>query len=271
MQERPNRVTTNGEAERPNVARIFDYYLGGAHNFAVDREFAERSTRIFAVDEAARAARSFLRRAVRLCAAAGIRQFLDLGSGIPTAGNVHEIAHAVDPAAKVVYVEIDAVAVAHGRSILADVPNAIALQADVRDPKSVLEAAEVRSVLDFDRPVAVLMIALLHFVPDSDDPRGIVADYLDALVPGSYLGITHYGSEEESEEGEGAVEARRRYSKQVTPMIHRTRTEFASLFGDLEFTEPGVVRLPYWRPESPDDVDEAAARFPGFAALGRKR
>ena len=272
MAERPKWVPGDIDLERPSVARVYDYWLGGAHNFAADRAVANQT--LEAMPELRGVIltnRALLRRMVRHLLDLGVRQFLDLGSGIPTAGNVHEIAHAVDPAAKVVYVDIDAVAVAHGRSILADVPNAIALQADVRDPKSVLEAAEVRSVLDFDRPVAVLMIALLHFVPDSDDPRGIVADYLDALVPGSYLGITHYGSEEESEEGEGAVEARRRYSKQVTPMIHRTRTEFASLFGDLEFTEPGVVRLPYWRPESPDDVDEAAARFPGFAALGRKR
>ncbi|HEX6342894.1 SAM-dependent methyltransferase [Umezawaea sp.] len=271
MAERPGWASGDMDLERPSVARIYDYFLGGAHNFAADRAVANRTLRAMPeLRGVVLTNRALLRRMVRHLLGLGIRQFLDLGSGIPTAGNVHEIAHRVDPSSKVVYVDVDAVAVAHGRSILVDVPNATALRADVREAKTVLESAEVRSTLDFDQPIAVLMIALLHFVPDSDEPHRLVAEYLDPLVPGSYLGVSHSGYED-GEEGEGAARARRTYSEEVARMTHRNRAELAGLFGDLEIVDPGVVRMPYWHPESPDDVDEAAARFPGFAALGRKR
>ncbi|MET1076133.1 MAG: SAM-dependent methyltransferase [Umezawaea sp.] len=270
MAERPKWVPGDIDLERPSVARVYDYWLGGAHNFAADRAVANRTME--AMPELRRVIltnRTLLRRMVRHLLCLGVRQFLDLGSGIPTAGNVHEIAHAVDPASRVVYVDVDAVAVAHGKSLLADLPEVVALQADIRDPASVLEDPEVRAVLDFDRPIAVLMIAVLHFVPDSEEPHKIIADYLDALVPGSYLGISHSG-EEKGEESAAVAEARRRYSAQVTPMVHRDRAEVTSLLRGLDLVDPGVVRLPHWRPDSPDDVDEAAERFPGFAALGRK-
>ncbi|PRY32698.1 SAM-dependent methyltransferase [Umezawaea tangerina] len=270
MAERPKWVPGDIDLERPSVARVYDYWLGGAHNFAADRAVANRT--LEAMPELRRVIltnRTLLRRMVRHLLRLGVRQFLDLGSGIPTAGNVHEIAHAVDPTARVVYVDMDPVAIAHGKSLLADLPNVVALQADIRDPASVLGDPEVRSVLDLDQPVAVLMIAVLHFVPDADHPCGIIADYLDALVPGSYLGVSHSGGEQ-GEESAAVAEARRRYSEQVAPMVHRTRAELISLLGGLELVEPGVVRLPHWRPDSPDDVDESADRFPGFAALGRK-
>jgi len=268
--DRPRWVTHDVDPERPSVARVYDYLLGGAHNFAADRAIANHV--LEAMPELRGMAltnRALLRRMVRHLLDLGIRQFLDLGSGIPGAGNVHEIAHQVDPKAKVVYVDIDAVAVAHGRTILEDVPNAIAWQADVREPKTVLESAEVRAVLDFEQPIAVLMIALLHFVSDSEDPHRIVADYLDPLVPGSYLAISHSGYEE-GEEDAAALEVRERYSEQVAETTLRNQAELRSLFLDLEIVEPGVVRMPHWNPESPDDVDETTKRFPGFAALGRK-
>lgn len=268
--ERPNWVSQDIDLERPSVARVYDYLLGGAHNFAVDRAVADHALEAMpSVRQVARTNRALLRRMVRHLLDLGVRQFLDLGSGIPAAGNVHEIAHRVDPDAKVVYVDVDPVAVAHGRTILADVPNAIALQADVREPKTVLESAGVRELLDFEQPVAVLMVAVLHFVPDSDDPRGIIADYLDPLVPGSYLGISHSGFED-GDLDDAAIEATQRYSAQVTQVTYRNQAELRSLFGDLEVVDPGVVRMPHWNPESPDDVDETAERFPGFAALGRK-
>ncbi|HWO62655.1 MAG TPA: SAM-dependent methyltransferase [Umezawaea sp.] len=271
MVERPRWASGDIDLERPSVARIYDYFLGGAHNFAADRAVANRTLETMPeLRWVVLTNRALLRRMVRRLLDLGIRQFLDLGSGIPTAGNVHEIAHRVDPRAKVVYVDADAVAVAHGRSILLDEPNAVALQADVREVKSVLESAEVRSVLDFDQPIAVLMIALLHFVPDSDEPDRMISEYLDPLAPGSYLGISHSGYED-GEEGEGAAEARRTYSSRVAQMTHRNSSEVRSLLGGLEVLDPGVVRMPYWHPESPDDVDEASARFPGFAALARKR
>jgi trans-aconitate methyltransferase len=269
--DRPKWVSQDIDLERPSVARVYDYLLGGAHNFAADRAVASHALEAMPTLRAvARTNRALLRRMVRHLLDLGVRQFLDLGSGIPAAGNVHEIAHRVDPDARVVYVDVDPVAVAHGRTILADVPNAISLQADVREPKTVLESAEVREVLDFERPIAVLMIAVLHFVPDGDDPHRIIADYLDPLVPGSYLGISHSGFED-GEEDAAAVKAREEYSEQVTQVTFRNQAELRSLFQGLEILDPGVVRMPQWKPESPDDVDESAEHFPGFAGLGRKQ
>jgi trans-aconitate methyltransferase len=269
--DRPKWVSHDIDPERPSVARVYDYLLGGAHNFAADRAVAHHALDAMpGLRGVARTNRALLRRMVRHLLDRGIRQFLDLGSGIPAAGNVHEIAHRVDPESKVVYVDVDPVAVAHGRSILADVPNAITWQADVREPQTVLESAEVRELLDFRESIAVLMIAVLHFVPDSDDPHRIIADYLDPLVPGSYLGISHSGFGADDEDP-AAVEASERYSERVARITHRNQAELRSLLRDLEIVEPGVVRMPHWNPESPEDVDEAADRFPGFAALGRKR
>jgi S-adenosyl methyltransferase len=269
--DRPKWVSQDIDLERPSVARVYDYLLGGAHNFAADRAVANHALEAMpTLRGVARTNRALLRRMVRHLLDLGVRQFLDLGSGIPAAGNVHEIVHRVDPDAKVVYVDVDPVAAAHGRTILADVPNAITLQADVREPKTVLEAAEVREVLDFERPIAVLMIAVLHFVPDTDDPHRIIADYLEPLVPGSYLGISHSGFED-GEEDATAAKVRERYSEQVTKVTFRNQAELRSLFRGLEIVDPGVVRMPQWKPESPDDVDESAEHFPGFAGLGRKQ
>ena len=268
--ERPNWAPGDIDLERPSVARVWDYLLGGAHNFAADREVAQKSLEMMPeVRTGALQHRAFLRRAVRYLLGRGVRQFLDLGSGIPTVGNVHEIAQAVQPAAKVVYVDLDPVAVAHSRSLLDGNERVNVLQADVRHPASVLASPEVNDLLDFDEPIAVLMIAVLHFVSDEEDPQGILAGYRDRLVPGSYLALSHAGFEADEETHEIRA-ARRVYERSVTRTTLRNSAEFTKLFEGFELVEPGVVRLPAWRPEGPDDEGIADRAFPGFGAVGRK-
>lgn len=252
------------------MARVYDYWLGGAHNFAADRAVAQKTLETMPeLRTVVLNHRAFLRRAVRHLLGRGVRQFLDLGSGIPTVGNVHEIAQAADPEARIVYVDIDPVAVAHSRSLLNGNGHVSVLQADVRDFGNVLASPEVDKQLDFDEPVAVLMIALLHFISDDEDPWGIIGGYRDRLAPGSFLAISHAGYEAD-EETDASREARRIYDQDVTRMTLRDRTEITHLFGGFELVEPGVVRVPAWHPELQDDVEESGRRFPGFAALGRK-
>ncbi|MFI5955059.1 SAM-dependent methyltransferase [Cryptosporangium sp. NPDC051539] len=254
------------EPERPSAARVYDYYLGGSHNFAVDRAMAEQAIRILPELPAnMRANRAFLRRAVRYMTAAGVRQFLDLGSGIPTVGNVHEVALGESRDARVVYVDVDSVAVAHSQSILEHVPEATIVQADVTEPDTVL--AQAASRLDFDRPIGVLMVALLHFVPD--DPRGLIVRYRDAVVPGSYLAISHGTADQQGERG-AKMEAL--YSRSASPLVSRDRATIEGFFAGFELIEPGVVFVPRWRP----DPDALPATLPPertatYAGLGRVR
>jgi hypothetical protein len=268
--ERPNWAPGDIDLERPSVARVWDYLLGGAHNFAVDREIAQKTLEMMPeVRGGALQHRAFLRRAVRHLLDSGVRQFIDLGSGIPTVGNVHEIAQAVDPATRVVYVDLDPVAVAHSRSLLEGNERVRVLQADVRDPVSVLASPEVNDSLDFREPIAVLMIALLHFVSDEEDPLGIIAGYRDRLAPGSYLALSQSGFEAGEETPEIRA-ARSVYERSVTRTTLRDRAQVTRLFEGFDLVEPGVVRLPEWRPEAPDEEGISTRAFPGFAGLGRK-
>ncbi|WP_158847120.1 SAM-dependent methyltransferase [Saccharothrix deserti] len=268
--ERPNWAPDDIDLGRPSIARVYDYWLGGAHNFAVDRAVGDKVLAdVPVLKSVILNHRAFLRRAVRFMLSQGIRQFLDLGSGIPTVGNVHEIAQSTDPDARVVYVDVDPVAVAHSRAILTGNELVNVLQTDVRDAKQVLESTEVQSLLDFDRPIGVLMVALLHFVPDSDDPHGIVADYRDAIPSGSFLAISHAGYEE-GEWDPAWDDAKTTYNRGVSEMTYRRKQEVQALFDGFELVEPGVARLPLWRPESPDDLDENSAHFLSFGAVGRK-
>ncbi len=251
---------------RPSAARMYDYYLGGLHNFAADRELAEQA--LAAMPDGrllAQANRAFLRRAVGYLAGAGVDQFLDLGSGIPTRGNAHEIAQRVNPAARIAYVDVDPVAVAHARLILEDNPRALAVQEDLRFPDRVFGHPEVAALLDLDRPVAVLLFAVLHFVPDADDPAGLLAALMAPLVPGSYLAISHG-----TDEGRATEELSRVYRRTATPLTMRDRSAVTALFGDLELIEPGVVWAPQWRPaeDEPADHPERAGSYVGVA---RKR
>ncbi|WP_433871388.1 SAM-dependent methyltransferase [Saccharopolyspora sp. CA-218241] len=206
--------------------------------------------------------RAFLRRAVRYCAELGVRQFLDLGSGIPTVGNVHEVAQERAPGARVVYVDQEPVAAAYSRSMLRDDPDAAMVQADLRDPDSVLGAPEVRDLLDLDRPVALMVVAVLHFV---DDPAEVLARYRDALAPGSPLVLSHASQEGRPDLAESHSGLYRQRTS--TPMTMRSHAEVTALFEGFDLVEPGVVFLPEWRPEDPE---RDPSRFTGLAGVGIK-
>lgn len=265
--ERPGWATGDVDLDRPSAARVYDYYLGGSHNFAVDREMAKRAIAMWPeLPAIMQANRAFLRRAVRFLVGEGIRQFVDIGSGIPTAGNVHEVAQQAAPDARVVYVDIDPVAVAHSRAILAGDERTTIVQADLREPERLLADPELRRLVDLDQPVGLLMVAVLHFVPDADDPAGVLAHLRQAVAPGSYLVVSHASREGQPDQ---AGEHEALYARTGTPMTMRSRSQIAELLSGFDLVEPGLVFLPLWRPESPDDVDEHPERFTGFAAVGR--
>jgi hypothetical protein len=250
--ERPEWAPDKLDLDRPSAARMYDYYLGGSHNFAADRELARQVLSVFPDGQAmAQANRAFLFRAVRFAAGCGVRQFLDLGSGIPTAGNVHEVAQAVVEAPRVVYVDVDPVAVAHSEAILAGNASAGAVLADLRDPDAVLSSPVTRRMLDFGRPMALLMVAVLHFVSDADDPAGIVAAYRRAMPPGSLVVIAHGTADSRPGESDRLV---RLYRDTGYPMTLRTRAEVEGLFAGCDLVEPGVVWVPQWHPDWPDEV-----------------
>jgi SAM-dependent methyltransferase len=239
----------------PNIARMYDYYLGGKDHFEVDRVRAEEAV---AVDPTLvtliKENRAFLGRAVRYLAAQGIDQFLDIGTGLPTQQNVHQIAHSVNPDARIVYVDYDEQVVAHGRALLGDSERTRIIQADLRRPREILDHPDVKRVLDFSRPVALLLVATLHFIPDEDDPSGIMAELRDALAPGSYLALTHASADGVPDVVAKVVEVYKRTSAPGTP---RTREQVTGLFGDFALVEPGLVWAPLWRPERPVSREEA--------------
>jgi SAM-dependent methyltransferase len=269
----PDWVPEDVDWRKPSPARVYDAQLGGAHNFEVDREVAHQVTRVMPeLPALLRANRSFLRRAVRFLIGRGVTQFLDLGSGIPTVGNVHEVAHAIDPACRVVYVDIDRVAVAHSHRLLAGNPNAVAVRGDLRAPETVLADPAVRATLDFTQPVATLMVAVLHFVADADRPDRIVERFVEEVVPGSYLVLSHGTHAEHSETRspeETVQQATALYSRTVEPFHLRDRDEVARLFGDLDLVEPGLVPVAVWRPEDTNEA-KAGAHLPQLGGVARK-
>lgn len=257
------------DTEAFSAARVYDYVLGGNHNFAIDREMARRGIEAMPdLPIQAQANRAFLHRAVRWLAGAGVRQFLDLGSGIPTRGNVHEVAQKAAADARVVYVDIDPVAVAHSRHMLAGNDRATAIQEDLRKPEAVLDHAEVRALLDFDQPVAVLMLAVLHAIGHDDDPYGVVARLRDALAPGGYLVISHASGDSRPQVWARMVEMARHTPY---PLFPRSREQVARLFTGLELVDPGVVWAPLWHPENVHDVDDDPGACSNLVGVGRKR
>ncbi|NUR57796.1 MAG: SAM-dependent methyltransferase, partial [Catenulispora sp.] len=250
-------------------ARMYDYYLGGKDHYAADREAAEKVLAVLPEGRAmALANRAFLGRAVRFLAAeAGIRQFLDIGTGIPGPGSTGETAHTVAPDARIVYVDNDPIVLTHSRALLAaDRPGlTTVIQADLRAPLEILEHPEVRAVLDFDEPVAVLLVAVLHFIKPTDDPSGIVDQIKQRLAPGSYVAISHGTGDFDPDRSEAAV---RGYDSATAPFVLRDHKEVAGFFDGLEVVEPGVVQLPWWRPDGavPEDSD----RIWLYAGVGRK-
>jgi hypothetical protein len=266
--DRPSWATEHVDLERPSVARVYDYLLGGSHNFTVDREMAAQLLSV-APDtaEVMRANRSFLRRAVRFMVDAGVTQFLDIGSGIPTVGNVHEIAQRVRPATKVVYVDIDPVAVAHSRAMLVGQTTTAIVRGDVREPGPILASAEVARLIDLSRPVGLLIVSVLHFLPDSDKPHAAVAVLREAMPSGSYLAISHAARDARPAVEAQLIEMYRRTGSQNTA---RSADEIREFFGEFDLVDPGLVYLPEWRPDSPEDVDGDSQRFVALAGVGQK-
>ncbi|MGQ0719809.1 MAG: SAM-dependent methyltransferase, partial [Pseudonocardiales bacterium] len=211
--------------------------------------------------------RAFLRRSVRYLVRQGITQFLDIGSGIPTEGNVHEVAQVASPGARVVYVDIDPVAVAHSRAILEGNPCADVVQADLRDAAAIFDDPRTKRLIDPAQPLGVLMVAILHFVPNAADPAGIIAQYRKMMAPGSCLAISHASHEGRPDQAGSHTDL---YQRTPTPMTMRSRLEIEGLLDGFDVVAPGVVFLPLWRPDSPADVDDHPERFTGYAVVGRR-
>ncbi|NUT20429.1 MAG: hypothetical protein HOV77_14680 [Hamadaea sp.] len=267
--ERPRWAPADLDLDRPSVARVYDYYLGGSHNFAVDREFAQQVLQAMPnVPQLARENRAFLRRVVRAMSALGVDQFIDLGSGIPTVGNVHEVAQELDPKARVVYVDWDPVAVAHGEAILEDNDRTAVIGADLREPAAIFADERVKALIDPSRPTAILLIAVLHFVPDELKPIELIGQISSLLAPGSHVAISHASPERQAEQ---IGQAANLYQKTASPVTMRSQAEIEALFGDLDLLEPGVVQTPLWRPDVPGELGPEAYEYPAYAGVGRVR
>ncbi|GAA1350433.1 SAM-dependent methyltransferase [Saccharothrix algeriensis] len=255
----------------PSAARAYDYFLDGAHNFAVDRAFADQVLAIApSVPAVTKLNRSFLRRVVKFCLDQGIRQFLDLGSGIPTVGNVHEIAQQVDPASRVVYVDYEPVAYAHARQLLVGNPFATIVQADIRNPSAILDHPETRRLIDFSEPVALLMVGVLLFISDEDRPGELVRTYRQHLAPGSFLAISHIASEQAGPELQAEVSRLVDAYAAADEHVHvRTHRDVLAWFDEgTTLVEPGLVCLPDWRPDG-DQEETSVARPLGYGGVAR--
>jgi SAM-dependent methyltransferase len=268
--ERPAWAPQGIDISVPSVSRIYDYYLGGSHNFEVDREAARRAMEFMpGLPKIMQANRAFMRRAVNYAVSEGVTQFLDIGSGIPTFGNVHEVAQKASTESRVVYVDHDPVAVSHSRAVLDGNEQAVVVSADLRKPQQILDSPETTGLLDLERPVALLLVAVLHFLEDEDDPHSAVAELRDALAPGSLVIVTHASYEGipvPEEQAGGAVDV---YRNIRNPLVMRSREEIARFFEGYEMVEPGLVSMPLWRPDTPAEQEDPYA-FAGFAGVGRK-
>lgn len=255
------------DVNRPSAARVYDYILGGAHNFAVDRALGDELIRTSPdVADTMRANRVFLRRAVRFLAGTGVRQFLDIGSGVPTVGNVHEIAQQVAPGSTVVYVDMDPVAVAHSEEILAGNDRAGVICADLREPERILFEARHLGLIDFDQPVALLLAGVVHFVPDQDNPDALVRDLVSPLAPGSHLLISHTTFDGQPPE---VIEAQALAGRTATELFPRPYQTILGYFDGLALVDPGLVYIPLWRPD-PGERIAHPERISAYAGVGRK-
>ncbi|GAA0688872.1 SAM-dependent methyltransferase [Kitasatospora atroaurantiaca] len=263
---RPNWVPAGTDLDKPNAARVYDYYLGGSHNFEADREMARKAIALWPeLPTIMRANRAFLRRAVQYLAEAGFTRFLDIGSGIPTFGPVHEVARSIRPEARVVYVDRDPVAVAHSRLLLKADPLSRVVEADLRAVDDLLGRPEVAELIGAGEPVALMLVAVLHFISDAEDPYKLVAVLRDALPPGSALVISHASLEGRPDQAGPHQDL---YKRTSTPLTMRNREAITALFDGFELVDPGVVYLPEWRPENPESVGPHPERMTGLAGVG---
>ncbi|HEX5403337.1 MAG TPA: SAM-dependent methyltransferase [Pseudonocardiaceae bacterium] len=256
------------DLSQPSVARMYDYLLGGAHNFEVDREITKKLLTVQPnARDIARRNRAFLQRVVRFLVGEGIRQFLDLGSGIPTVGNVHEVAQQLAPGTRVVYADYERVAVAHSQLLLDGNDDADIVCVDVTRTQDVLTAPATTRLLDFSQPIGILAVTLGHYLSPESDPAGMFGTYRDAVAPGSYLALTHLTNDFGAVHGEQIIETMRATRDNVFP---RSRAEVMELFTGFELVEPGMVTTSHWRPE--DGVTSALDPEDDglYAAVGRR-
>lgn len=266
--ERPSWASEGADIEQPSAARLYDYALGGSHNLAVDRELFRQLTAVMPdLAEQARLSRAFLRRALYFCAAAGIRQFLDVGSGIPARGNAYEVVRRIAPDARVMYVNTDPVPVPRRHTTVTGDDRVGVVQADIRQTDLVIDHPDVRRLLDFDGPVAVLLVAVLHLVSDRDDPPGIVARLREAMAPGSFLVISHGSRDGRPQAIAEGFKLLRGSGLEVTL---RPRQQVERLFAGFDMVEPGLVWAPQWRPERPEDLGEHPEQSVVLVGVGRK-
>ncbi len=260
--------TAGIDTRTPNPARIYDALLGGKDNYPADRNAAHDILNV--APQARRGAkenRAFLQRAVRyLAAEAGIRQFLDIGTGLPTQGNVHQIAQQVAPHTRVVYVDHDPVVHVHANALLANHTTTIAVLADLREPEVILGQPEVRRLLDLTRPVAVLLVAVLHFLRDEEDPTGIVTRLRDAMAPGSHLVISHATADFHPQAGAKVTQV---YQHASAPLLLRSHSQIARFFDGFDLVEPGLVEPAAWRPDPEGPTKPSAGGF--YSGVGRRR
>jgi SAM-dependent methyltransferase len=259
------------DTTKPHAARIYDYYLGGKDNFAADRQTGDRAAQSWpAVRTAVRENRAFLGRAVRyLVAEAGVRQFLDIGTGLPSANNVHEVAQGLAPSCRVVYVDNDPIVLAHARALLTSAPQGRTayIHADLRQPEKILNDPVTQRTLDFTEPIALMLVAILHFIPDVEHPRQILDTLLDALPPGSYLVASHVTPEHDPE-GVGGLE--RTYQAAGLATQSRVVDDFAELvFHGLDMVEPGLALVSEWRPDH-DGPRPLASEVNWYGGVARK-
>jgi hypothetical protein len=258
------------DTTRPHPARMYDAYLGGKDNYPADREAVRQVLRAFPeVRAMARANRAFMQRAVRFLAGeAGIRQFIDIGTGIPSAGNVHEVAAQAAPGARVVYVDNDPIVHVHANALLTGNGTTSIVLADLRDPKAILEHPKLRELIDFTQPVALLLVAIVHFITDAENPAGIVAVLRDALPEGSYLALSHGTGDFHPTGTEG--QAASAYQNATAPLVLRTLGQVSAFFGGFDLVEPGLVQAPLWRPNGKQPRPKDLVKIGIYGGVGRK-
>jgi hypothetical protein len=267
----PGFAPSEIDTSRPHPARMYDYYLGGKDNYVVDREAAAAVLRALPeVRDIARENRAFLRRVVRyLVGEAGIRQIIDIGTGIPTVGNVHEVAQEIDPGVRVAYVDNDPIVHVHASALLTGRGRISIVLADLRDPRGILDHPKVRELIDLDEPAALLLVAIMHFITEQEGPGQIVATFRDTLAPGSYLALSHGTADFHDQAIADAGTAV--YAMATAPLLLRSHAQVTALFDGWDLIEPGVVQVPMWRPDAnllrPRELEKIGI----YGGVGRRR
>ncbi|WNI18690.1 SAM-dependent methyltransferase [Actinacidiphila sp. ITFR-21] len=256
------------DTSRPHPARMYDYFLGGRDNYEVDREAAHGILEVAPeVPASARANRDFLGRAVRFLAESGIRQIIDIGTGIPTSPNTHELAHAVSPEVRVAYVDNDPIVATHAGARLTGTGNTGFFLGDMREPRTILDHPTIGKLIDFDEPVALMLVSVLHFVTDAEDPAGMIAAYRDALPPGSLLVLSHATGDFHQDHVGEVLEI---YKRATASLTARSHAEVKALFDGFELLDPGLVQVPLWRPDGPPPEPSEVRRISVYGGVGRK-